>query len=257
MLNDLKDMYIMYPFLPVESPPEWFKQIKYMRLTWLFGARKPVSQTMNGDFMVAMVTGVSQERLTIHMVCPYYDMDSEVDISIVRDSIPTNASYAYAVGDLPTITGLNYRIHPACFVLNQSFPGILFEVPSGGSQPSMQVAYDGEDITQTMTGTEVYDISLARPLPFENGNNVEVSGSSDSIVFTGAPGAGKGSTWSTAPISADSLPDYQGKGLRSINGMHGNVIFQGDRSVDVNNTNDPAAPGIIITPVRQANGVSA
>ena len=253
-------MYIMYPFLPVENPPEWFKQIKYMRLTWYIGLGKPIPQNMNGDFLIATVTGISQTYMTISMYCPYYGINDDADIPISRNSIPTDTSFVYAEGDLPTLTGLSYRLHPSCFVVMQALPSINFELPDGGTQPSMQVAYDGEHVTQHVTGTRVYAVARDKSLVFENGNNVEVSGSSDSVVFTGAPGAGKGNVWETSPISADSLPKYQGKGLRSINGKrgkHGNVIFQGDRSVDVNNTNDPAAPGIIITPVRQSNGVSS
>jgi hypothetical protein len=84
-------------------------------------------------------------------------------------------------------------------------------------------------------------------LELENGHNVEISGGSDSIVFTAAAGIGKGVFPVKFYTQADNLAGKRGVGMHSINGRTGDVLIHGDRSVEV----DTVGNTVTITAVNQ------
>jgi hypothetical protein len=49
MLESLKDLYISYPFLPVDDKPELFNHIKDIRLTVVLDAANSLSEYNNGN----------------------------------------------------------------------------------------------------------------------------------------------------------------------------------------------------------------
>ena len=232
--NNLKDLYVDYPFLPVASAPAWFKSIKYMRIMVTLPVCQPKVIEHNGATVSVYLKAITATDAIVHVDCLQYDYHQDLSVKIFVGSIPCGNSYLYTTEDLPVLSGLSYQIHPDCLVFQQEAPVLHMEVWNGSSSPVMTLEYNGEhDISQWLKADLVEKL-MDQVLWLANGHNVEVSGSSDTVIFTGTPGAGKG-IWDTPPYSTESttFDGHRGVGLHSINGKTGQVFIRGDRSVDV------------------------
>ena len=243
MRNNLKELYVSYPFMPVDVMPDWFGSVKFMRITVVLPARQPVNMQMNGDFIKATLISISQTTAQVRVECAQYGYNEVQPVDVFTGGIPYGNSYIYTDGALPTATGLSYRIHPGCLVFQQTAPALRMERWVSEQTPAMKLrlVFDNdqkiEGIPQWVASGDTGMASIEGSLVLEDGQNVEVSGSSGNVVFTGAAGAGKG-IWKDDPrdISDASYNGYRGIGLRTINGHSGNVLIRGDRSVEI----DPA-----------------
>jgi len=236
--NNLKDLYITYPFMPVESAPDWYKDVKFMRIMVTLPAMQPVASSSNGDHIVATLTAITPTAATVKVMCAIYGYTEEDpliidDIPVFTGGIPTGNSYLYTDTTLPTLSGLSCRIHPSCLAFQQRAPKLTIEGSTTGTPPNVMLEYGTGVVPQWIVADAIEAYEVDDVLWLTNGHNVEVSGSSDSVLFTGAPGAGKG-MWETDPYTrAPSYNGYLGKALRSINGHSGIMLLQGDRSVDI------------------------
>ena len=67
MLESLKDLYISYPFLPTANPPEFFKQVKDVRLVLELPATDVLlgyKNSRNGNYIRVWLTGFVQTGQT-------------------------------------------------------------------------------------------------------------------------------------------------------------------------------------------------
>lgn len=232
--NNLKDLYVDYPFLPVVTAPAWFKSVKYMRITVVLDAFQPTEMGRNGNFITATLTGISPTKVYVNVTCQQYSWNHDYEIDVFTGTIPSGNNYVYTDSELPTLTGLSYQIHPDCMVFQQIAPTLHMEKTTSSSSPVMQLEKGASGISQWLFADLVASELVDGVLRLANGHNVDVSGSSDTVLFTGTPGAGIGQ-WVTAPYSTEgsSFDGFRGKGLRSINGKTGHVLITGDRSVAV------------------------
>jgi hypothetical protein len=232
MYNNLKDLNISYPFLPVETMPDWFRHIKYMRVSVTLPAQQPEEQTQNGDNIIATLVELGGYTSKVRVQCKTYGYDEEISVPVFTGSIPHGNSFIYTDSVLPHLTGLSYRVHPSCLMVQQEAPLLRVETYNDTTPPKMQLKYEDGDISQWLA-YDIIESILDGILILNNGNNLEVSGSSDSIMFTGAVGAGTG-VFAAPPYTKDSSFDaFRGKALRSINGKSGNVLISGQQSVAV------------------------
>lgn len=234
MLNDLKDLNISYPFMPVASMPEFFGNVKNMRVLIELPAMQPVDNGKNGDFITAILKGFHNadgDKARVHIVCASYGYAEDIEVPVFYGTLPTGNSWLYTDGPVPMTLDMNYRIHPSCLIFQQLAPVLHLEMPSSGLPPVDVKLEDDDVLSPYMLDTDLF--TWDDWLELVNGNNVEVSGSSDSVVFMGAAGIGRG-TFPVSPYTTDSsVNGRRGVGLRSINGLAGNVLIQPDRSVDI------------------------
>ena len=241
MHNNLKDLYVSYPFMPVASAPSWFRNIKFLRVTVVLPAGMPNVPEANGDYIQATLTAITASTAYIRVRCPVYSWNYMYEVPVFTGEIPTGNSYVYTDETLPESSGFSYRIHPSCLVFQQIAPALKIEGPAGYQPPVMQLTdYNNGEYSQWLYFSRLYALADG-VLRLANGNNVEVSGSSDSVLFTGTPGAGRG-IMSAKPYAVgdndSSFDGVMGKGLKSINGHTGNVLLQGTGAVVVEPGND-------------------
>lgn len=242
MFNDQRDLYVSYPFMPVDSMPDWFGHVKYMRVAVTLPAMQPMALGKNGDFIKATLTTLYAMQAVVHVECAAYGViqngsvvpwETDITIPIVIGGIPVGNSYMYADRALPLLNNLNYRIHPECLLFQQMAPALRITGSTSGQPPEVTLEYASGSVSQWIAEDALEDYLIDSVLWLENGHNVEVAKTQDAIVFTGSPGAGKG-TWAEAPVTGGTTYDgFAGEALKSINGHTGNVLLQGDKSVDV------------------------
>lgn len=241
MRNNLKDLYVSYPFMPVASAPDWFRNVKFLRVTVILPAGMPYALEANGDYIQATLIAISASTAYIRVRCPMYAWNHMYEVPVFTGGIPTGNSYVYTEEALPELSGLSYRIHPSCLVFQQIAPALKIEGPDGSQTPVMHLTdYNNGEYSQWLYFSRLYDLADG-VLQLTNGNNVEVSGSSDSVLFTGTPGAGRGVMQNKPYAVADNDSSFNGvlgKGLKSINGHTGNVLLQGTGVVVVEPGND-------------------
>ena len=236
MYNELKDLSISYPFMPVAVQPAFFRNVKYMRIVVILPAMQPANLSKNGDHIVATLTGFDSEYAHVRIACAAYDYDEVYDVPIVRSGIPIGNNWMYVEGDIawPSGNEEGFRIHPSCLIFQQEAPILKIEKPDSGLPPVIIQQDDDDTISPYMLDTDMFQWDDI--LELENGHNVEVSGGSDSVVFTAAAGIGKGIFPVKFYTQADNLSGKRGVGMHSINGRTGDVLIHGDRSVEVNTT---------------------
>ena len=239
MLNDLKDLNISYPFMPVEETPAFFTAVKNMRIIIELPAMQPTVADRNGDFITAYLTGIVGSTATVHVVCHWYGYNENIDVPIVYGGIPTGNNWMYALDAVTWPENApeeGYRIHPACLAFQQKAPTLYIEGSTTGTPPIVTYPEDPDDEYMSPYLLDTDMIAWEDWLELENGHNVEVSGSSDSVVFTGAVGIGKGVFPAKPYVTDDDWSYKKGLGIRSINGLTGDVLILGERSVDVSGT---------------------
>lgn len=248
MSNELKDLSISYPFMPVAVQPAFFRNVKYMRIVVILPAGQPVNLAKNGDYIVAMLTGFDATTAHVRVTCSAYGYSENYNVPIVWSGIPTGNNWMYVEGDIEwpqDAPEAGYRIHPSCLVFQQMAPILKIEKSDSGLPPVIIQQDDDDTISPYMLDTDMFQWDDI--LELENGHNVEVSGSSDSIVFTAAAGIGKGVFPVKFYTQADNLAGKRGVGMHSINGRTGDVLIHGDRSVEV----DTVGNTVTITAVNQ------
>lgn len=197
MPDGLKSQYISYPFMQVASRPDWFRDVKDARIVVTLPAGKLDTDT-NGDNIQAILTDMSEAYAIVEVTCCPLE-GTTASVPIYRESdVPTTQSF-FLVGDDFDLTEereYGHRIHPDCLTLLQTAPSI----------------------TGYTTGV----------LKLYNGNNITVSKTASGALIYGVEGGGTG-------LYKQEVEDtyIKGLGLRSINGMSGDVWIKGSYPVRV------------------------
>lgn len=250
MLTELKDMSISYPFLPIAQQPDFFRNVKYMRVVVVLPAMQPINMNKNGDFIKAALVGIADPMIAlVRVTCPAYDYEENIQVPIFYEQMPKGYSWMYADGspEWPyNFPEEGYRIHPSCLVFQQAAPLLKIEGTTSGLPPVIIQMDDDDTVSPYMLDTDLFQYDDT--LELENGHNVEVSGNSSAIVFMAAAGIGRGIFQAKPYTQADNLAGKRGVGMRSINGLTGNVLMHGDRSVEVDMTGNT----VMITAVNQS-----
>ena len=215
MLENLKDLYVSYPFLPVDDAPEWFRHIKDVRLVVVLPAANPISEYRNKNNIQAWLTGIDHTHMvaTFHVQCLQYGITAyTLTANLVKWESGSPAANSYVVIDdtqladtsdgsltpLPVLSDVAYELNPDVLIFMQEAPTLSYD--------------------QTAFGTEVH---------VANGNNVSVSAVTTGVSFLGGLGVGKGRYTEVPWELRDVAPAMQGLGARSINGMQDMVWLSG------------------------------
>ena len=248
MSDALKDMQTFYPFLP--NPAMYgavSSAVRDMRIV----VTLPVGDMMgttNRHNIRAFVKAIDALGATAEVVVhcnQYSESVISMTVPIVRlfSGVPATGSWILwkpeslyrmtetdAGWDSSTKTS-NYEIHPDCLFFMQESPTLRFvyntsvKVPPGAT-------------------TTTYPMSGANVINLVGGYNTTATWNGSGVTFYAAENAGDGrlsisteSTTTVAPyvVTADVLKEYQGYGIRSINGLTDNVVIraQGTTSVQM------------------------
>ena len=150
MSNELKDLSVSYPFMPVAVQPAFFRNVKYMRIVVVLPAMQPAALAKNGDYITAMLTGFDAEYAHVRIVCTAYGYSENYDVPIIRSGIPTGNNWMYVEGDIvwpqdAPVSG--YRIHPSCLTFQQNAPMLAIEGSTSGLPPVI-IQQDDDDTVQ-------------------------------------------------------------------------------------------------------------
>lgn len=231
MLDSLKDMYISYPFMPLTSAPELFRNVKDIRCFIELPATKAISKYKNGNYVRAWLTGINNSTATVEFICEQVDLAPAervltIPVCNVADGVPTAKSYVL-VDSVIAASDIKYELQPDTLLFVQKAPRLF--------------------INETPVSNSI--------IHTEDGYNVSINKAKSGVTIYGAVGAGSGS-YNINPMSADkgprpeALPAWRvGYGAKTLNGMFGEVSVQGSAKVKVvlsaparNDTEAPMLP---------------
>lgn len=193
MPDGLKSQYISYPFMQVADRPAWFRYVKDARIVVEIPAGNWDKST-NGDDIQVILKGMTGSTATVEINCvPIGGKTVSVPIYKEED-VPTKQSFFIIDNNFSTTPGFtaNDRLHPDCLTLLQLSPTI-----NGGTSSLLQ---------------------------FYNGTNMEVSKTTTGIMLYGVEGGGRGLYKQDIHETEEYM---EGKGLKSINGLTGDVWIKG------------------------------
>ena len=232
MFEPIKERSIYYPFLPTSST-DALEVAAHIRDARLY---VPYIDTANNDLVYEIqLTSITSESITFTWTATPYGESQPAHSGTITalvvhgiDASPatlqqlgSNYVLVDATFDAQTLsesTALaSLRLHPDCFVFQQSAP-ILYV------QPRTALTTDGSATLGPVS-------PLSGPIiRVEDGYNVTVSGDGSTILLTGLKGGGAGLVPATSTTFADiasAPPEVLTQGLRSINGIDGNVTLAG------------------------------
>lgn len=232
MYNDVYSLYVSYPFLPDTAATaqdlQVLRNILDLRVWVNLAPADPVHTDTNLDDWKVVLTGISQDTAYVSFSSVSYDTVIDLDIPVyhVNDDPPAAAENYVIVRDTPEpylFVENNFipRIHPDCCTIHQIPPQLTI------TQRYNQDAHTGA------AEIEDYICPDGCRLIFNEGHNTSVRFHNTYINFNVAPGAGLGK-YTEFPWKG-----YQGKlltpagGLRSINGISGNVEILGGPGINV------------------------
>jgi hypothetical protein len=209
MTNDIKLSQIYYPI--INTLDDTTKYIVDAKIVYII--ENEPENTTNIDFIKAVITDIDNDIAKIDLYLPNYTIKHLTIpvINISNISKPTDSeSYLLVTKDLDIMTNLYYEIHPDCLFIMQKAPVISVGIREGAI--SMDTAYTEYKHTYTDT---IY---------LEDGYNVNVSGTDNSIDISAGKGLGKG-VFRKDPLNPDKpiAINAVARGLRSINGINNNV----------------------------------
>ena len=228
MLDALKELYISYPFMPVEDRPDLFTHIKDIRCVAEMPAANPISLVENDNYIRAWLIGLTSTTATVRIQCGQYGLTSEMPVPIYQASVgaPATNSYvlvddAFVVPDGPIL----YELQPDTLIFMQTAPEILITVKKENEDydPSDEDSLPYKMDTNILSGPT---ISTAYS------QNVSITKGQSGIIIYGAPGAGLG-VYTTVPTCYDWPTYMRGEGAISINGLSGYVRIDDAYPVDI------------------------
>lgn len=204
MPDGLQSLYISYPFMQVADRPAWFRYVKDARIVAEIPAGNWDKST-NGDDIQVILTGMTGSVATVEINCaPVGGTTMSVPI-YKEENVPFTQSFFIIDNDFDTSEGIaaNDRLHPDCLTLLQKAPKI-----NGNTD---------------------------RMLKFYNGTNMTVDKTATGVLFYGVESGGRG----LYNQELEQVDEYmEGKGLRAINGMTGDVWIKGSYPVQVTLTGE-------------------
>ena len=210
MFDSLKDLYISYPFMPVENPPEFFKHVKDLRCVVTLPAADPISQVENDKCIWAQLKSIDSNEAVIQLYCnqaggaPSWRV-ARIPVFMTGHNTPSMQSYVLVDEDI-SISGGKYELQPDTLLFIQEAPVIKLD-------------------TTTLTDT----VTTAP------GHNVSITKGRDGIIVYGAPGVGLG-VYTEAPDFYTVPAQLRGKGATSINGLSGDVWIKAAHPVSVDDS---------------------
>lgn len=195
MSDGLKSQYISYPFMQVADRPDWFKEVKDARIVATMEAGN-LDTEQNGDNIQVILLGMTNSKATVEITC--FPLEgATVSVPIYRESaVPTTQSFILVSDtfDIDAHRTYGNRLHPDCLTLLQNAP--------------------------TVNG------STAGIIDFYNGTNLVVTNTQNGVLLYGLEGGGLGLYYQTIEDAY-----IKGLGLRSINGLSGDVWLDGSYPV--------------------------
>ena len=234
MSEPLRDLSVWYPLLPAGAEvPELAKQLLDMRVV----VKLPPMDYPDNDDSVgidmchAELVSANDAELGVDVTLPDASVvHVDVPVYIGRDAQPAPGGSYAVCSTAPASQVAGYRIHPDCVVVMQDAPELVFMDRGPVSKADAAAQPDGSRTDGKTTSPSPVALD---PYVFADGCNVSVSVLDGALTFTGTPGGGAG-VWTTSPfVDLSVLPNTPGKGLRSINGMTGDVILEGSSSVGI------------------------
>jgi len=222
------DLSVYYPFLPGETREPAILNILDAHIL----VRPPAGDNIGcpcGDNVVITLGSITASTVTFLVTIGEYEHISTATAAIYTDPSTACGSENWVLvkqipgtPDLRTITGV-WRLHPSCLTIIQQPP--LFRV----------VPYGNISIAGTGTSYAIKTLTDGSMLSIHNGYNISVSRTGNTVTLLAASGAGRGS-YSYLPFSEFSGKTItQGRGLRSINGVTGDIqLLSYGASVHIN-----------------------
>ena len=213
MLDALKDLYISYPFMPVEEAPELFAHVKDIRCVVVLDAMNPISQVENDNYIRAWLTAIDTRSATIEVKCGQYGYRGYVTVPVYTASAGAPATQSYVLIDDALVipdTAFRYELQPDTLMFLQKAPKLNIEVYGA---------------------TEAVPITGAT-IRTDNGYNVSITKGQNGIIIYGAPGVGLG-TYSYIPACYTVPFNMQNFGAISINGLNDYVRIDPSYPVDI------------------------
>lgn len=242
MDNSIRDMAVWYPLVPDAlhtAVPDFVKHVLDMKVYVRLYAEDLVQQTdgMNIDMLDAWLTGTTTVTVSRTGASPVV---VSLQVFTGRDSRPQAGTSYIVMDESVQFYGGPYKVHPDCFVFLQDAPVIQLMARGG------VMSTDG----RPMEGGGRINGAVGDPVPvpsaelaFASGYNVQADYLDGTLSFDGMSGYGAG-VYDTPPyVDVSAYSTRPGKGLRSINGVTGDVSIEAGSVLDV----DDAVSGDTIT----------
>ena len=224
-MYSLRDLSVWYPLLPgVDAASGVPKLVLDMRILVLLPATNVDEQDSFNLYMSSLTT----TEMTVNVVMNANTIDTlTVPCYIGRDSRP-NIGQSYVILDEavndstdPLWEDAPLKIHPDCVLFRKARPKLYIHDRGAVSKTDNVNGVDGRVTPGDMPAYSMSTLSI------ENGHNIAVEYEDSAIRFTGGGGAGKG-LYTIPPYSDLSTYELEpSHGLRSINGISGNVQMSG------------------------------
>ena len=212
MLDALKDLYISYPFMPVENRPDLFTHIKDIRCVVTMNAANPISLVENDNYIRAWLVSITERRALIKVRCNQYDYLGVLEVPVYKASVGAPATNSYVLIDDAFVapdSDIEYEIQPDTLLFIQKAPVIRITNNMGNTAqlpgPTITTAYD---------------------------HNVSITKGQSGVIIYGAPGAGLG-IYTDVPNCYTAQANLAGDGAISINGLYGYVRIDDAYPVDI------------------------
>lgn len=228
MLDALKDLYISYPFMPVENRPELFTHIKDIRCVVEMPAANPISLVENDNYIRAWLIGLTTTVATVRIECGQYGLTSEMPIPIYQASVGSPATNSYVLVDdafvVPSVPIL-YELQPDTLIFMQTAPKICITIKKKNENydPYEEGSQPYELDTNILQGPTIYTAYS---------QNVSITKGQNGIIIYGSPGAGLG-VYTSVPGCYIQPTYMKGEGAISINGLSGYVRIDDAYPVDI------------------------
>lgn len=211
MLDALKDLYISYPFMPVEQAPALFAHVKDIRCVVELPAKNPISLVENDNYIRAWLVSLTSSRALIKVRCNQYDFLQVLEVPVYVATVGAPATNSYVLVDDAIVYPqdvIEYELQPDTLLFMQKAPVIKI---------------DTNGYANTLTGNTINTAYS---------QNVSITAGNEGIIIYGAPGAGLG-VYTSVP-GCYTVPEYlEGRGAISINGLYGYVRLDAAHPVGI------------------------
>ena len=223
MSNTIRDLIAWYPLLPSgTAPPDAVSKILDMKIiVCLEPVDTQYDQVYNSPEFSFQLLSISGGSATVRRVCPLAGEPANMTINVYvgRDACPPSGESYIVVSESVSWTG-SAEVHPDCVLFMQRAPVLTFYATSL---------------------TEAFEVAHTAcpmlPLSFADGHNMQVEHSSGVLRFISGSGYGLGiftePPGGTGGVVVDAPAAQISKGLRSINGLTGDVRIHTDSTMQI------------------------
>ena len=220
MISNIKELAVSYPFLPLTTVPGALKHIKDVRIIYILPVGDGAATSSHSLEHYAELIAITEAVASFRIVCTILNIDEQVDVPVTTGVDVVPVANSYIIVDEPVAYTGTHRLHPDCVLFMQQAPRLSVR--------------ERTDVTKNDEATYEEPILIAGPtIAINDGHNVQASGTTAGMRFTGGVGSGKG-IYTELPYN-DVEPDdvKMGHGLKSINGITDAVTIAGSSSVSL------------------------